>query len=138
MGEKDERLYGRTAAVVNIATSFLAPRALRGLRPQPARDVPALLHRFGLALLAVGKAASRPDASRPAPTAVDGLVRVQREPDAEQRMAGLKLLIAVLRNAQRLQFTVMELSVVTVDHVLQGLVSLHTHSTAVMNTYTNE
>ena len=131
MGEKDERLYGRTAAVVNIATSFLAPRALRGLRPQPARDVPALLHRCGLALLAVGKAAT-------APTAADGLVRVQREPDAEQRMAGFKFLIAVLRNAQRLQLAVMELLVVTVDHVLQGLVRLHTHSTAVMNTYTNE
>ena len=131
MGEKDERLYGRTAAVVNTATSFLAPRALRGLRPQPARDVPALLHRSGLVLLAVGKAAT-------APTAADGLVRVQREPDAEQRMAGFKFLIAVLRNAQRLQLAVMELLVVTVDHVLQGLVRLHTHSTAVMNTYTNE
>ena len=127
MGEKDERLHGRTAAVVNTATSFLAPRALRGLRSQPARDVPALLHRLGLALLAVGKAAT-----------ADGLVRVQREPDAEQRMAGFKFLIAVLRNAQRLQLAVMELLVVTVDHVLQGLVRLHTHSTTVMNTYTNE
>ena len=131
MGEKNERLHGRTAAVVNTATSFIAPRALRGLRPQPARDVPALLHRSGLALLAVGKAAT-------APTAADGLVRVQRVPDVPQRLAGLKLLIAVLRKAQRLQFAVMELLIVTVDHVLQGLVSLHTHSTAVMNTYTNE
>ena len=120
MGEKDERLYGRTAAVVNTATSFLAPRALRGLRPQLARDVLALFHRSALALLAVGKAAT-----------ADGLVRVQRKPGVPQRLASLEFLIAVLRKAQRIQFAIMELLIVTIDHILQVLVSLHTHSTAV-------